>query len=74
MTAPADIETRARELVMYELSGKPGSHVHYARTPQQPTADEPMRIAVHERAAELYAELIAGAAGIWDAAKEADRG
>lgn len=62
----SEIDARAQELVLFELSGKPSGHVHYARTPQQPAADEAVRIAVHERAAELYAELIAAAPGIWN--------
>ena len=73
MTTPADIETRARDLVLYELQGHPSGHVHTARYILSPTT-EAAQIAMHERAAELYAELIAGAPGIWDATKEADRG
>lgn len=82
----SEIDRRAQELVLFELSGMPEGHRHYAGTPQQMLpADEAVRIAVHERAAELYAELIAAAPGIWNgrdqliadaenAMKGADRG
>lgn len=59
------IDHQAQELVISELVGQPGSHIHYARRVLSPR-DQAVRIAVHERAAELYAELIAAAPGIWN--------
>ena len=72
MSTSPEIDRRAQDLVIFELSGKPSGHVHYARTCLSPK-DQADAIAVHERAAELYAELIAAAPGIW-ASKGADRG
>lgn len=67
-----DIDARAAELVLYELSGLPRSHRHYAATPQSGygLGDEAERVAVHERAAQLYEELIAAAPGIWNGRDE----
>lgn len=70
--SPADIRRKAQEIVIFELQGKPSGHVHYARTSLSPK-DQADAIAVHECAAELYAELIAAAPEVW-AEKEADRG
>lgn len=68
MSGMPDIDARAAELVLYELSGLPRSHRHYAATPQSGygLGDEAERVAVHERAAQLYEELIAAAPGIWN--------
>lgn len=68
-----DIDQRAQELVLYELSGLPRSHRHYAATPQSGygLGDEAERVAVHERVAQLYEELIAAAPGIWNGRDEA---
>ncbi|HEU5429594.1 MAG TPA: hypothetical protein VFU74_22125 [Actinocrinis sp.] len=73
MSGMPDIDARAAELVLYELSGLPRSHRHYAATPQSGygLGDEAERVAVHERCAELYEELIAAAPGIWNGRDEA---
>lgn len=60
----SEIDRQAQELVLFELSGKPGGHLHYARCILSPR-NEAVRIAIHERAAELYSEPIAAAPGIW---------
>lgn len=62
----AEIDRRAQELVLLHLSGKAAGQLHYARTPQTPAADEPMRIAVAERAAELYQVLVRRAPEMWN--------
>jgi hypothetical protein len=61
----SEIDRRAQQLVLFELTGRPAGHVHHARYVLSPTT-EAVQIAVHERAAELYAELIAAAPGIWN--------
>lgn len=73
MSGMPDIDARAAELVLYELSGLSRSHRHYAATPQSGygLGDEAERVAVHERCAELYEELIAAAPGIWNGRDEA---
>lgn len=62
----SEIDRQAQELVLRHMAGKAASHVHYARTPQTPAADEPMRIAVAERAAELYQVLVRRAPEMWN--------
>lgn len=68
----SEIDARAAELVLYELSGLPRSHRHFAATPQSGygLGDEATRVATHERAAQLYEELIAAAPGIWNGRDE----
>lgn len=77
----SEIDARAQELVTYGLSGQVTAHRHCAAS----ETVEPVRAAVHERAAELCGELIAAAPGIWNgrdrlitdaenAMKGADRG
>lgn len=61
----SEIELRARELVLYELSGMPSGHVHHARYILSPRTDA-VQIEVHKRAAELHRELIAAATEVWD--------
>lgn len=69
----SEIDARAAEIVLFELSGLPRSHRHYAATPQSGygLGDEAVRVAVHERAAQLYEELIAAAPGIFNGRDEA---
>lgn len=61
----SEIDRLAQELVTFELSGSPTGHIHYARRVLSPR-DRAVQIAVHERAAELYEELIAAAPRIWN--------
>lgn len=61
----SEIELRARELVLYELSGHPSGHIHHARFILSPRTDA-AQIEVHKRAAELYQELLAAATEVWD--------
>ncbi len=61
----SEIDRRAQELVLFELTGYPSGHVHTARYILSPTADA-VRVEIHKRAAELYAELIEAAPGIWN--------
>lgn len=68
----SEIDRRAAELVLFELSGLPRSHRHYAATPQSGygLGDEAVRVATHERVAQLYEELIAAAPGIFNGRDE----
>lgn len=61
----SEIDAQAQKLVTFELQGKPLGHVEYARQILSPR-DQAVDIAVHERTAELYEELIAAAPGIWN--------
>lgn len=70
VVSPSEIEARAQELALSQLAGLPSGHVHYVRTLRQLAAGEVVRIAIHERAAELLSELIAAAPGIWSGRKE----
>lgn len=65
----SDIDQRAAELVLYELSGQPRSHRHFAQHILSPRADA-VQAATHERVAQLYEELIAAAPGIWNGRDE----
>lgn len=61
----SEIDRRAQELVLFELSGYPSGHQHYARYSLSPRT-EAVQIEVHKRSAELYVELIDAAPGIWN--------